>query len=109
MRVTRASISPATTPWAPSRVRAWTRNPFAPTSTLIVPGVSVIETLGVGLILGGLLLQAGVTLVAAKLVIVGLLIFFASPTASHALARAASVRGLRPLLAEPGEPPSKRS
>ena len=71
--------------------------------------VSVIETLGAGLVLGGLLLQAGVTLVAAKLVILGLLIFFASPTASHALARAALVRGLRPQLADPGEASSKRS
>jgi multicomponent Na+:H+ antiporter subunit G len=71
--------------------------------------VSVIETLGAGLILGGLLLQAGVTLVAAKLLILGLLIFFASPTATHALARAALVRGLQPLLADPGETSSKRS
>lgn len=71
--------------------------------------VSVIETLGAGLILGGLLLQAGVTLVAAKLVILGLLVFFASPTASHALARAALLRGLKPVLATPGEAPSKRS
>ncbi|HEX2541050.1 MAG TPA: monovalent cation/H(+) antiporter subunit G [Caldimonas sp.] len=60
---------------------------------------SVIETLGAGLILLGLLLQAGFTLVAVKLVMVGLLIFFASPTATHALARAALIRGLRPLLA----------
>jgi len=61
---------------------------------------SVIETLGAGLILAGLLLQAGFTLVAVKLLMVGLLIFFASPTATHALARAALVRGLKPLLAD---------
>ena len=53
---------------------------------------SVTETLGVGLLLFGLLLQAGITLVAAKLVMLGLLIFFASPTATHALARAAFSR-----------------
>lgn len=70
---------------------------------------SVLETLGAGLILLGLLLQAGWTLVAAKLAMMGLLIFFASPTASHALARAAMLRGLQPRLApaEPGESPSK--
>ena len=68
---------------------------------------SVIETLGAGLILLGLLLQAGLTLVAVKLLFVGVLIFFASPTATHALARAALVRGLKPLLAEPEDPPSK--
>ncbi|MFN0164063.1 MAG: monovalent cation/H(+) antiporter subunit G [Burkholderiales bacterium] len=69
---------------------------------------SVTETLGAGLILLGLILQAGFTLVAAKLVIVGLLIFFVSPTATHALARAALARGLAPELHQPGEPPSNR-
>lgn len=68
---------------------------------------SVIETLGAGLILFGLVLQAGFTLVTVKLLMLGVLIFFASPTATHALARAAMVRGLKPLLAEPEEPPSK--
>jgi multicomponent Na+:H+ antiporter subunit G len=61
---------------------------------------SVIETLGAGLILLGLVLQAGFTLVAVKLLMVGLLIFFVSPTTSHALARAAMARGVKPLLAE---------
>ncbi len=68
---------------------------------------SVIETLGAGLILLGLLLQAGFTLVAVKLLMVGLLIFFASPTATHAIARAAMARGLKPLLADQGEASSK--
>ncbi|MGA9394375.1 MAG: monovalent cation/H(+) antiporter subunit G [Azonexus sp.] len=72
---------------------------------------SVIETLGAGLILLGLMLQAGLTLVTVKLAMVGLLIFFASPTASHALARAAMFRGLVPELASPPaaseEAPSK--
>lgn len=62
---------------------------------------SVTDTLGAGLILIGLILQAGFTLVAAKLLIIGLLIFFTSPTATHALARAAFVRGVPPTL--PGE------
>jgi multicomponent Na+:H+ antiporter subunit G len=68
---------------------------------------SVVDTLGAGLILVGLALQAGLTLVMAKLAIIGLLIFFASPTATHALARAALLRGLKPLLAAEHEP-SKR-
>jgi multicomponent Na+:H+ antiporter subunit G len=53
---------------------------------------SVTDTLGAGLVLFGLLLEAGLTLVAAKIVMLGLLIFFASPTATHALARAAFIR-----------------
>jgi multicomponent Na+:H+ antiporter subunit G len=60
---------------------------------------SVTDTLGAGLILLGLMLQAGLTLVAAKLFVLGLLIFFTTPAASHALARAAFVRGVSPMLA----------
>ena len=62
---------------------------------------SVTDTLGAGLILLGLILQAGLTLVAAKLLIVGVLILFTSPTATHALARAAFLRGVKPALAGP--------
>jgi multicomponent Na+:H+ antiporter subunit G len=60
---------------------------------------SVTDTLGAGLILLGLILQAGFTLVAAKLVILALLILFTTPTATHALARAAFLRGIAPALA----------
>jgi multicomponent Na+:H+ antiporter subunit G len=62
---------------------------------------SVTDTIGAGLILFGLLLLAGVTLIAAKLLMLGLLIFFASPTATHALARAAFLRERPPQT--PGE------
>jgi len=68
---------------------------------------SVIETLGAGLVLLGLLLQAGWTLPAVKLLMLGLLMFFANPTATHALTRAALLRGVTPLLADEGESPSK--
>lgn len=68
---------------------------------------SVIDTLGAGLILLGLCLQGGWTLVTVKLLMVGLLIFFASPTATHALARAAMVRGLKPELAPSEDASSK--
>jgi multicomponent Na+:H+ antiporter subunit G len=67
----------------------------------------VTETLGAALILLGLILQAGFTLVAAKLAMVGLLIFFTSPTATHALARAAMIRGVEPVLARAEDEPSK--
>jgi multicomponent Na+:H+ antiporter subunit G len=61
---------------------------------------SVIETLGAGLILLGLMLQAGFTLVSVKLLMLGLLILFVSPTATHALARAAMVRAIKHLAVE---------
>jgi len=60
---------------------------------------SVTDTLGAGLILIGLILQAGLTLITAKLLIVGLLLLFTSPAATHALARAALLRGVKPVLA----------
>jgi multicomponent Na+:H+ antiporter subunit G len=63
---------------------------------------SVTDTLGAGLILLGLVLQAGFTLVAAKLLILVLLILFTTPTATHALARAAFLHGVPPL--GPGRP-----
>lgn len=69
---------------------------------------SITDTLGAGLVLAGLVLQAGFTLVAAKLLIIGALLLFASPTAAHALARAAMARGLRPLLADEEKSPSNR-
>jgi multicomponent Na+:H+ antiporter subunit G len=68
---------------------------------------SVVETLGAGLILIGLMIQAGFSLVTAKLVMIGLLIFFTSPAATHALAKAALIRGLQPLLASQSHSSSK--
>ena len=67
---------------------------------------SLIDTLGAGLILLGLMLQAGLTLVTVKLAVMGLLLLFASPTATHALAKAAVARGVDPL--DTGGTPSNR-
>jgi len=61
---------------------------------------SVIETLGAGLVIAGLMLLGGFSLETAKLAVLALLIFFTSPTATHALARAALGRGLKPVLDE---------
>lgn len=72
-----------------------------------VHAASVTDTLGAILILLGLVLQAGLTLVSAKLGVIALLIFFTSPTATHALARAAYVRGIKPAGLEPGGEPWK--
>lgn len=74
---------------------------------------SVTDTAGAGLLLIGMMLQAGLTLVTVKLIIIGLLILFTSPTATHALCKAALTRGLKPLLAADnttsmGEATSKR-
>ena len=62
-------------------------------------GASVTDTLGAGFIIIGLGLQAGFTLVTAKLIIVMGLIMLTSPVATHALAQAALHAGVRPKLA----------
>ncbi len=63
-----------------------------------VHAASVSDSVGAGLVLLGLVLQAGWTLVAVKLAIIGLLIFFTSPVATHALVKAALGRGVKPRL-----------
>lgn len=59
---------------------------------------AVTDTLGAGLILIGLMLQAPDVLVLVKLVIILLMTLFINPVASHALAQAALKSGLSPLL-----------
>ncbi len=57
---------------------------------------SITDTMGAGFILLGLALGHGFTLVTAKLFLIFVFLMFTSPTASHALARAALHGGLRP-------------
>jgi multicomponent Na+:H+ antiporter subunit G len=58
----------------------------------------VTDTLGAELIIFGLMLQAGLTVLTAKLALVGLLLFLTSPTSTHAIANAAHKAKLKPLL-----------
>jgi multicomponent Na+:H+ antiporter subunit G len=57
---------------------------------------SIIDSAGVGLILFGMMLQGGFTLITAKLVLIVLFLFITGPTASHAVANAAFMSGSRP-------------
>ncbi len=71
---------------------------------------SLIDTTGAGLMLAGMIVIAGFTLVTAKLVILLLLLWFIGPVATHAIARAALQAGVRPVAKhEDGEVmPSRR-
>lgn len=61
----------------------------------------ITDTLGAGFILFGLMLQSeGEWLIIAKLVFILVFIWFTSPTASHALAKAALHHRQKPLLGE---------
>ena len=57
----------------------------------------VTDTLGMGMILLGLMVQAGFTLITVKLILILLFMVFTGPTASHALAKAALHGGIKPL------------
>jgi len=61
--------------------------------------ISVGDTLGAGLLVAGMALQAGPTLVTVKLLLILLVIWFTGPVATHALARAALHDKLYPLVA----------
>jgi multicomponent Na+:H+ antiporter subunit G len=61
-------------------------------------GAGMIDTLGAALILLGLMLQSEHWLVTAKLILVGVFLFFTSPTTTFALARAALNAGVKPVL-----------
>jgi multicomponent Na+:H+ antiporter subunit G len=62
----------------------------------------VKDTMGVALTMVGLILQAGFSLVTAKLLLIWVFLWFASPIASHATARAALLGGVKPILAKRG-------
>jgi multicomponent Na+:H+ antiporter subunit G len=68
----------------------------------------VIDTLAAALVLAGLAPVFGATLGTFKLALVLIFLLFTSPTACHALARAAHLSGLREPPA-PGETPSSPS
>jgi multicomponent Na+:H+ antiporter subunit G len=81
---------------------------------------SVGDTFGAGLMLTGMMIEAGLSLVTLKLLFLLLFLWFAGPVATHALARAALIAGVKPVLspdspvdadlkdARQGEPSSNR-
>ena len=58
----------------------------------------ITDTLGAGLIVGGMMVQAGFTQVTIKLGLILIFMMFTSPTSTYALANAAFSRGLKPAL-----------
>jgi len=70
---------------------------------------SVMDTLGVGFLILGMMLQAGFGLVTLKLLFILALFFFTVPVVTHALARACLHEGIEPLLAEDRRPKRKQA
>ena len=65
-------------------------------------GAGITDTLGAGLVILGLLLQAGWTLVAIKLLFILGILWLTSPTSTHAIAKAARASGLEPVTDDTG-------
>jgi multicomponent Na+:H+ antiporter subunit G len=64
----------------------------------------VTDTLGLWLVIIALVLQSPSVLVAIKLVIIALFIFFTGPTSTHAIANAAFTAGEKPWRKETKKP-----
>lgn len=62
----------------------------------------ITDTAGATLILFGLMLQAGMTLITVKLLMIWVFLFLSSPTASHLLAKAALSDQVKPLTSNTG-------
>jgi multicomponent Na+:H+ antiporter subunit G len=60
---------------------------------------SVGDTFGAGLMIAGMMVQAGFSLVTAKLLFLLLFLWFIGPVATHVLAHAALIAGVKPVLA----------
>ncbi len=58
--------------------------------------VSVTDSAGMILLVLGMCIHSGFTLITVKLIIMGIFLFITGPTATHAVANAALISGLRP-------------
>lgn len=63
-----------------------------------IHAAGITDTMGAWLILVGLMFFAGWSLVTVKLMMLLLFLAITSPLSSHALAKAAYMRGLKPML-----------
>ena len=63
-----------------------------------IHAAGITDTMGAWLILIGLMFSAGWTLITVKLMMLFFFLAATSPLASHALAKAAFLRGLEPML-----------
>lgn len=63
-----------------------------------IHAAGITDTAGAGLIVLGLLIESGFSLVSLKLLVVLLFLLFTSPTSSHALAKASIHGNVLPLV-----------
>ena len=58
----------------------------------------MVDTLGLGLIIVGLIIQAGFSLISFKLFLIIVFVLYTGPAVTHALAQAALNAGMKPML-----------
>ncbi|MGI9498749.1 MAG: monovalent cation/H(+) antiporter subunit G [Geminicoccaceae bacterium] len=58
----------------------------------------MVDTLGLGLIMIGLIIQAGFSLISFKLFLIIVFVLYTGPAVTHALAQAALNAGAKPVL-----------
>jgi multicomponent Na+:H+ antiporter subunit G len=74
-----------------------------------IHAASVTDTLGVGFLILGMALQAGLSLVTLKLFFLLALFVFTTPVVTHALARACLHERIEPMLAEDRRKSSRKA
>ena len=62
-----------------------------------IHAAGMIDTAGSAFIILGMILQSGLSLITAKLVFIGIFIFFTSPITGHVTAHLARKKGLIPI------------
>ena len=68
-----------------------------------IHGAGVTDTLGAGLIMAGLMLQGGFTIVTVKLIMIVIFLDCMGPTSTHALVKAAYAKGIKANVPEVGD------
>jgi multicomponent Na+:H+ antiporter subunit G len=68
-----------------------------------IHAAGIIDTLSIGLIMLGLMLQSASALMILKLLLVLFIMAYTGPTAIHALAKTARREGLEPIIGNKGE------
>lgn len=69
-----------------------------PTFYTRIHAAAITDTLGAGLILLGLIIQAGFSQVSIKLALILVFLVLTGPSSAHALAKAAYLHGIKPDL-----------
>ena len=68
-----------------------------------IHSAGMIDTAGAGFIILGMIFQSGISLATAKLVFIGIFIFFSSPVSSHVISNLARKKGIIPVGKKKGK------